>query len=163
MCEPEQLSRALPDEAATRATGAALARALLAAAPATFFVTLRGELGAGKTTLARAILRTLGVTGTVRSPTYTLLETYPVAGRHVHHLDWYRLGGLDDLEGLGFRELCAPGNWLLVEWPERLPAAAERADLAIELEYADVARRLVVRARTPAGRGVLAALSGDGA
>jgi len=163
MREPEQLTLALPDESATRAFGGALARTLGAVAPSAFLLTLQGDLGAGKTTLARALLGALGVAGPVRSPTYTLLESYPIGGRVVHHLDWYRLGGAEDLEGLGFRELCTAGHWLIVEWPERIPAVAAGADLAIELRYEGVARRLTALGRTVAGRRVLAALSEDGA
>lgn len=163
MREPEQLTRALADEAATRAFGTALARALTTVGPAGFLLTLQGDLGAGKTTLARALLAALGVAGPVRSPTYTLLESYPVAGRLVHHLDWYRLASADDLEGLGFRDLCTAGHWLLVEWPERIPEVAARADLAIALNYDSAARRLRAEARTEAARRVLAALSEDGA
>ena len=156
MREPGGLSIALPDEAATRGAGAALATALLAEAPPALFVTIAGELGAGKTTLARGILAALGVAGPVRSPTYTLIESYPADGRRVTHCDWYRLGGSDELEGIGFRELLASGNWLLVEWPERAPEVAAQADLELRLEYAGEGRRLEGRARTPAGRRVLA-------
>ena len=163
MRESEQLSRALPDEAATRAFGAGLARALVAVAPAGFLLTLEGNLGAGKTTLARSLLEALGVAGPVRSPTYTLLESYPVGGRVVHHLDWYRLASAEDLEGLGFRDLCTAGHWLLVEWPERIPAVAARADLAIALVYEGAARRLRAEARTMLARRVLGALSEDDA
>lgn len=163
MRESEQLTRALPDEAATRAVGAALADALVRVAPPGFLLTLEGDLGAGKTTLARSLLETLGVEGPVRSPTYTLLESYPVGGRVLHHLDWYRLASADDLEALGFRDLCAAGQWLIVEWPERIPEVAARADLAVTLAYDGAARGLRAEARTPAARRVLGALSEDGA
>lgn len=156
MRQPDTLTCALGDEAATTRSGAALAAAL-AAGPDGAFVTLEGELGAGKTTFVRGLLRALGVTGAVRSPTYTLLETYPALGGRVHHLDWYRLEGPDDLDGLGFRDLAGPGQWLLVEWPERIPAVAAGADLALTLAYAGTGRRLVARGLTPGGRALIGA------
>jgi tRNA threonylcarbamoyladenosine biosynthesis protein TsaE len=156
MREPRRLTLALADEAATRAAGAALAAALVAVEPASLFVTVAGELGAGKTTLVRGLLEALGVAGPVRSPTYTLIESYPAAGRRLHHLDWYRLTGADDLEGVGFRELLGPGHWVLAEWPERAPAVAAQADLALGLAYAASGRRLRARALSPQGAAVLA-------
>jgi tRNA threonylcarbamoyladenosine biosynthesis protein TsaE len=132
------LTLALPNEEATTALGVRLAIALRGTT-AGLFVTLAGELGAGKTTLVRGLLRQLGVQGAIRSPTYAVLETYPVAGGHVHHLDWYRLATVRDLEGLGFRDLLGAGQWVFVEWPDRAPAVAATADLCIELRYAPVA------------------------
>jgi tRNA threonylcarbamoyladenosine biosynthesis protein TsaE len=161
MRESDQLSVTLADEAATRAAGAALARALAAAGADSAFVTLAGELGAGKTTLARGLLEALGVREPVRSPTYTLVESYPAGGRVVHHCDWYRLSAAQDLEGIGFRELVGPGQWVVVEWPERAPAVATTADLALRLDYAPAGRRLTVAARSPTGRAVVARLAAD--
>ena len=155
MREPGQLTRTLNDEAATRAEGAAFAAALLATDPPAAFITIAGELGAGKTTLVRGLLEALGVTGPIRSPSYTLIESYPAGGRRLHHLDWYRLAGADDLEGLGFRELLGPGHWVLVEWPERAPTVAAQADLALGLAYEGAGRRLEARAATPRGAEVL--------
>ena len=107
----------LPDESATQRVGAALGRAL-GAHPG--FVTLAGDLGAGKTTLVRAALRALGHQGAVRSPTYTLIESYSLESLTVHHLDCYRLGGDDELDALGFRDLLGDGQAVLLEWPERV-------------------------------------------
>jgi len=157
MREPVGLTVALADEAATRAAGAALASALAAVAPPSIFITVAGELGAGKTTLVRGLLAELGVTGPVRSPTYTLIESYPAGPCRLHHLDWYRLTGAEDLEGVGFRELLAPGHWVLAEWPERAAAVAAQADLAVALGYAGAGRRLEAHAATPRGAEVLAA------
>lgn len=161
MREPAGLSRALVDEAATRSAGAALARAIDAAGVPGAFVTVAGELGAGKTTLVRGLLAALGVAGPVRSPTYTLVESYPAGARTVHHLDWYRLAGPDELEALGFRDLLGPGQWVVVEWPERVAAVAAGADLAVELAYAGAGRRLEMRPRTTGGRAIVAALAAD--
>ena len=174
MREPGALSRYLPDAAATRHAGAALARALglldgpdggprSPPGPAAqgLFVTLAGELGSGKTTLVRGLLEGLGVPGPVRSPTFTLLESYAAGPRQVDHLDWYRLSGAADLEALDFRELLAAGHWVLVEWPERVPAVAAAADLALRLRYEGGGRRLEVVPMSAPGSRAMAALEAD--
>lgn len=147
------MTLALADESATRRAGAALAAAL-GSVPGAVFVTLEGDLGAGKTTLVRGLLEALGVTGPVRSPTYTLVETYRAGGHAVHHFDWYRLGDAAELEALGFRELDAPGEWILAEWPERVPEVAARADLGLRLDYAGAGRQLELLPRTATGTAV---------
>jgi tRNA threonylcarbamoyl adenosine modification protein YjeE len=112
---------ALADAAATGRLGAALARALGEGGAVLY---LSGELGAGKTTLARALLQALGYAGHVRSPTYTLVEPYELQGRRVFHLDLYRLAAAEELEYLGLRDLDPAQDLILVEWPEltRRPA-----------------------------------------
>ena len=149
------LELALPDEAATRALGAALA----AAGPWGLCVHLAGELGAGKTTLARGLLRALGVAGPVRSPTFTLVEPYATPQGEVHHLDLYRLADPEELEFLGVRELGGPGRLLLVEWPERGAGVLPAPDLRIELGHAGEARRARAEARSPAGEAALGRLA----
>jgi len=124
----------LPDEAATLA----FARALAATAPMPAVVHLAGDLGAGKSTLARGWLRALGVTGTVRSPTYTLVERYPVPGGEALHLDLYRIGDIGELEFLGLDDVAA-ALWL-IEWPDRGAAALPAPDLRIELAQAGAGR-----------------------
>lgn len=96
---------------------------------------LQGELGAGKTSWARAFLRALGWLGAVKSPSYGLLEVYELPGVLVYHLDLYRLGDAEELEYLGIRDLAAqPAIWL-IEWPEKGGAYLPRADLCIRLSY----------------------------
>lgn len=126
----------LPDPEATDALGAALA-ATLPKAAAAVVVFLRGELGAGKTTCTRSFLRALGVSGLVRSPTYTLVETYELRNRCAVHVDLYRLSGPSDMEALGLREYLDADHIVLIEWPERGGAALPTPDLDIELRYAD--------------------------
>jgi tRNA threonylcarbamoyladenosine biosynthesis protein TsaE len=138
----------LVDESASQRVGAGLGRALTLQSG---FVTFAGDLGAGKTTLIRAALRELGHAGPVRSPTYTLIESYVVSAGTIHHLDWYRLADGEELESLGFRDLLQSNSSVLVEWPERIPAVAKRADLAVSLAYAGDGRRLSARALSPAG------------
>ncbi len=153
----QETTRVLPDEAATQALGAALA-SLLPRATGPLFVTLEGDLGAGKTTLARALLRALGVTGAVRSPTYTLVESYQTSVGEVHHLDWYRLADAEEVEALDFRGLRAAAL-VLVEWPTRVPVLAATADLAIRLVDRGAGRAAVLQAFTDAGQGIVDGLA----
>lgn len=146
------------DAGATSALGAALAAALPGDADG-LLMTLAGELGAGKTTLARAMLRAWGVTGPVKSPTYTLVEPYEVGGRSLFHFDLYRLVGAADLEALGYRELRSSGALSLLEWPERAGAAIGVADLACRIAWQGTGRRLDFAAATPAGQAWLDAFA----
>lgn len=127
--------------AATEAAGAALAQLLAGRGGIVF---LEGDLGAGKTTLARGFLRALGVRGTVRSPTYTLMEPYEVGARTVVHMDLYRLRDPQELWGLGLDSYSPDRDLWLVEWPERggnlLPAPL----LRIRLQHAGAARTLAI-------------------
>lgn len=132
----------LPDAAATERAGAAFARVLPASS--SLLLTLSGELGSGKTTFARGLLRALGVEGPIRSPSYTLVEPYETAAGTVHHLDLYRLRrGSAELEALGYRDLRALPGLVMVEWPERADDALGQADLAVTLQHRPVGRRLV--------------------
>ena len=129
-------ARNLADSAATEALGRALAATAPAAAPQPAIVFLGGDLGAGKTTLARAFLRQLGITGAVRSPTYTLIERYPVAAGEIAHLDLYRIADPEELEFLGLDDLAEHAHLWLIEWTERgaraLPAPDLRVALAVD-------------------------------
>jgi len=109
----------LGDEPATVALGAALARSFLATLSGGAVVFLHGELGAGKTTCVRSLLRTLGVDGLIRSPTYTLVEVYPCGGVLCVHADLYRLAGPLEVDELGLRDYLDGICLLLVEWPEK--------------------------------------------
>ncbi|HWN05762.1 MAG TPA: tRNA (adenosine(37)-N6)-threonylcarbamoyltransferase complex ATPase subunit type 1 TsaE [Steroidobacteraceae bacterium] len=143
----------LPDEAATQRAGASLARTLPDITRHNLLVGLSGELGSGKTTLARALLRALGVTGAVRSPTFTLVEPYETRRGVVHHLDLYRLEpGPAGLEGLGFRDLRGTSGLVLVEWPERAGEGLGPQDLRVGLELAGQGRRILLEAGTAVGR-----------
>ena len=138
----------LPDPGATEALAAALATTQ----PARAVVYLEGDLGAGKSTLARAWLRALGVTGAIKSPTYTLVERYPVPGGEAAHLDLYRLAGAAELDFLGLDELAADARLWLVEWPERGQDALPEADLRIVLGQHGAGRRARLEACTATGR-----------
>lgn len=151
----------LADEAATGQFAARLARALPSATPP-LVLYLHGDLGAGKTTLARGMLRALGETGAVRSPTYALMAEYQPAGMRVLHLDLYRLESPDDLPALGLADHL-PGSALwLIEWPEKgaggeLPAA----DAGIHLEPVGQARRACIVPHSASGARWAAAVAAD--
>jgi len=123
----------LPDAAAQLACGAALAPALAERAGAIF---LHGDLGTGKTTLVRGLLRGLGFAGAVRSPTYTLIEPYTIGAWPLFHLDLYRLGAPEELHDLGWRELFDDKALVLIEWPERGAGVLPEPQLRIELTMA---------------------------
>lgn len=143
----------LADAAATDDLGQRLA----AHRPAHAVVHLHGDLGAGKSTLARALLRALGVTGTIRSPTYTLVERYPLAdGREAWHMDLYRIGDPGELDFLGLDEGAA-SLWL-VEWPQRGGGVLPAPDLRIELAMEGEGRSARLLADTDAGQAWLQAL-----
>ena len=146
----------LPDAHATDVLGHALA----ATRPQPAVVHLHGDLGAGKSTLARALLRALGVTGTVRSPTYTLVERYPVPGGEAWHLDLYRIGGAGELDFLGL-DGDEASLWL-VEWPERGAGALPPADLRVWLQQQGPGRRAELEADSAAGQAWLAAVQETG-
>ena len=152
------MSAWLADAAATDRLGVALARTR----PGRAVVHLHGELGAGKSNLARAMLRALGVQGAIRSPTYTLVERYPLAsGGEAWHLDLYRIGDPGELEYLGLdgEEVVL---WL-VEWPERGEAALPVPDLRIHLAIDGVGRRVELEACSPAGEAWARAVARAGA
>jgi len=147
----------LEDTAATERLGEVLA----ATRPSPAVVHLSGNLGAGKSTLARALLRALGVQGAIRSPTYTLVERYPLDdGHEAWHLDLYRIGQAEELDFLGLDEGSA-SLWL-VEWPERGAGALPPSDLHVALDIEGQGRRVRLTATSDAGREWLARLPQGG-
>lgn len=144
----------LPDEAATIALG----RRLAAALPDGLVAFLHGDLGAGKTTFARAFLQALGVGERVKSPTYSLVEGYELGERQAFHLDLYRIADPGELEWLGLDALSDPAALVLVEWPERGTGALPAPDLIVHLAYAGAGRKALMEPRTERGRQVVARL-----
>jgi tRNA threonylcarbamoyladenosine biosynthesis protein TsaE len=139
-----------------RALGARLARAC----PPSCILYLVGELGAGKSTLARGFLHALGHSGAVRSPTYTLVEPYELSQRQVYHLDLYRLADPEELEFLGLRDWLMEDAILLVEWPQRGAGILPAADLTVTINYAGQARDVRLVAASTKGQEIVAALAG---
>jgi len=134
---------------------------LAATGPPQAVMQLQGDLGAGKSTLARALLRALGVQGAIRSPTYTLVERYPLDdGHEAWHLDLYRIGQAEELDFLGLDEGSA-SLWL-VEWPERGAGALPPSDLHVALDIEGQGRRVRLTSTSDAGREWLARLPQGG-
>jgi len=116
------------------------------------FIYLSGELGTGKTTLVRGLLRALGHTGAVKSPTFTIVEPYHIDSKRVYHFDMYRLGDPEELELLGGRDYFSPENLCLVEWPQCAAGSLPDPDLLIELQHAGTARKLSLSGLSEKGR-----------
>jgi len=146
----------LRDERDTESLGRRLARTL----PASAVVFLHGQLGAGKSTLARALLRELGVAGSIKSPTYALIERYPLPGGDAVHIDLYRIATVDELEFLGLDTLSTEARLWLVEWPERGAAALPPPDLEIFIAIDGDGRRTELRAKSRRGDEWLTAAGG---
>jgi len=142
-----------PDESSTRLFASQLARhPELAQA----FITLHGDLGAGKTTLVRHLLQALGVTGRVKSPTYAVVEPYELPGLNIWHFDFYRFADPREWEEAGFRDIFASSGLKLVEWPAKAAGLLPVADLDIAIS-ADLegARQVKLTAHTPIGAALL--------
>lgn len=122
-------------------------------------ITLEGELGTGKTTLVRGALEAEGVSSGVRSPTYTLVEYYPLPRFAVAHFDLYRLADPEELEYLGFRDYLNPQTLCLFEWPQRAAGYLQAADLEIKLDYLDEGRQLDLNAGSKWGQQVISRLN----
>ncbi|MBI2746775.1 MAG: tRNA (adenosine(37)-N6)-threonylcarbamoyltransferase complex ATPase subunit type 1 TsaE [Burkholderiales bacterium] len=134
---------------------------MLAAQPSlrNAFIELHGNLGAGKTTLVRHLLRALGVAGRIKSPTYAVVEPHEVPGLNIWHFDFYRFSDPREWEDAGFRDLFASPGLKLAEWPEKAAGLLPVADLAIELQVqADESRLALLTARTPTGAALLQGL-----
>jgi tRNA threonylcarbamoyladenosine biosynthesis protein TsaE len=141
----------LPDETATTA----LAERFAASVDGGLVIYLHGDLGAGKTSFARALLTALGVGERVKSPTYSLVESYRAGELAAWHLDLYRIADAGELEWLGLDALGDPAALVLVEWPERGTGALPAPDLVVELEHADHGRLARAVPHSDRGRSLL--------
>ncbi len=149
----------LPDEAATLALGAALAPAM---APG-LVVWLDGDLGAGKTTLVRGLLRALGDRGPVKSPTYSLVELHAVSGLNLYHFDFYRFNQPDEFLDAGLDEYFSSGDGAcLVEWPERAAPYLPPCDLHVRLRVHGAGREAFIEAVGERGGRCLTTLTNYG-
>jgi tRNA threonylcarbamoyladenosine biosynthesis protein TsaE len=146
--EPVQFSVFLEDEAATLAFGGRLGRTLVPG----LYIALSGDLGAGKTTLARGVLRGLGYEGKVKSPTYALVEVYKLSRLDFYHFDLYRFKDPQEWWDAGFQEHFGAGNVCLVEWPERAADLLPAPDMRIALRAERGGRRLEIEANSENGR-----------
>jgi tRNA threonylcarbamoyladenosine biosynthesis protein TsaE len=145
-----------PDEGATEAFAKRLARQ---PELANAFIALHGDLGAGKTTLVRHLLRAIGVQGRVKSPTYAVVEPYELPGLNIWHFDFYRFGDAREWEDAGFRDIFASPGLKLAEWPEKAAQVLPVIDLDISLStLANGARQATLVAHTSNGSGLLRGL-----
>jgi tRNA threonylcarbamoyladenosine biosynthesis protein TsaE len=142
----------LPDEAATLHLGATLGEILTQDLRPPAVVYLEGDLGAGKTTLVRGLLRKVGVGGTAKSPTYTLVEPYVVSGLNLYHFDFYRFSVPEEFLDAGLDEYFADCGLCLVEWPDRAQPYLPLADLHIRLLLDGAGRRAEIQSGSARGR-----------
>ncbi|MDD2883845.1 MAG: tRNA (adenosine(37)-N6)-threonylcarbamoyltransferase complex ATPase subunit type 1 TsaE [Dechloromonas sp.] len=151
----------LPDEAATQYLGSCLAPVM---APG-LVIFLEGDLGAGKTTLARALIRALGHAGPVKSPTYALVEVYVISSLYLYHFDFYRFESPEEFLDAGFGDYFNESTVCLVEWPERAAACVPSPDLRIKLLHQGNARVAHLEAASARGASCVKTLTsiwGDG-
>lgn len=147
----------LADEAATEALGSALAAAVRSSGRgATVF--LQGNLGMGKTTLSRGVMRGMGHEGAVKSPTYTIVEPYEHLEPMVYHFDLYRLGDPEELEYLGIRDYFGNSSLCLIEWAERGDGILPAPDIQVTLKPEGEGRMADLRPQTPVGKKLLDSL-----
>ncbi len=135
------------DETDTNDLGNALAASLLPG----LTIALYGTLGAGKTTLTRAVLRALGITGTIKSPSYSWVESYSLPTLIVHHFDFYRFRDLEDWEAYGFDSYFEPQAVIFIEWPEKVATLLPPIDLKLQLDYHDSGRQAAISPLTTLG------------
>ncbi|WP_237173730.1 tRNA (adenosine(37)-N6)-threonylcarbamoyltransferase complex ATPase subunit type 1 TsaE [Paracandidimonas lactea] len=153
-----EINMFLADEAATEALAQALAPMLCGTHPALAGVApggrihLRGDLGAGKTSFARALLRAAGITGRIKSPSYALLESYNLSNLYFYHLDFYRFSDTREWVDAGFREILRDDAVVLIEWPERAGGLLPPPDLDIALSYAENGRNAHLAAYSKKGQ-----------
>lgn len=149
----------LKDEAALLDTARALANGVKAhenaLAESGLTIYLLGELGAGKTTFSRGFIQQLGHQGHVKSPTYTLVESYELEPWQINHFDLYRLADPEELEFMGIRDYLGTHRIILAEWPQRGEGYLPQPDIIITIDYADTARSITLEALTERGRELL--------
>jgi len=141
----------LRDESKTEVFGQALATCLTPG----MVIGLQGEIGRGKTSLVRACLTALGVEGPIKSPTFTLVESYALTKMQIHHFDLYRLHSSFELEDLGFRDYVTATTICFIEWPERAALVMPLLDLIFQFELQWPGRRLLITAQTKLGEQIL--------
>lgn len=146
----------LPDEQASNKFAALIARCL----SPSLVMTFDGQLGAGKTTIVRAMLKCLGVQSAIKSPTFSLVESYSCAHLSIHHFDLYRIHHEDELEYMGFRDYFTPETICLIEWAENAGKALPNVDIRFKLTIKGAGREMQIIALSTLGKKILGCLSG---
>lgn len=150
------LAVSIENESAMEDLGAGLAASTSVSG---LVIYLLGELGAGKTTLVRGFLRSLGVSQTIKSPTYTLVEPYELADKKIYHFDLYRLVSSHELETIGFRDYCHEGAILLIEWPQKGAPLLTEPDLTLTINILQNSRLVEIEANNNRGNNALQILA----
>ena len=154
------LTQYIPDEISMLRFGKKLAETLLILpTQKAIMIYLNGDLGAGKTTLTRGMLQGIGHQGNVKSPTYTLVEEYNIAGKMIYHFDLYRLADPEELEFMGIRDYFETNSICLIEWSEKGQGILPEADLFVNIDYHDDARNIELVAKSKLGEEIIQALS----
>ncbi len=147
----------LPNESAT----IALAIKFAACVQAPLVLTFKGDIGAGKTTFIRALLRQLGVSSTIKSPTFSLVESYFCTDFQLHHFDLYRIHDESELDFIGFRDYFSVNAVCCIEWPQRAPSHLLRVDVELSLSIKGAGREMQLHPLSAAGALVLSSLTGE--
>ncbi len=137
-----------------------LAQQLAAHCTPPLVIYFQGQLGAGKTTLARALLRALGITGAIKSPTYALLEPYQTATMLIYHFDLYRIADAEELDYLGIRDYLQDDAICLIEWPEKGETYLPEADLLCKIDILADARKITLSSNNKKGLAIINQLVG---
>jgi tRNA threonylcarbamoyladenosine biosynthesis protein TsaE len=145
----------LDNEKASEQFGAQLASYL----SAPLVITLSGDIGVGKTTIIRSLLRNLGIQSAIKSPTFSLVESYFCQGLHVHHFDLYRIHNEEELEYIGFRDYFSNDNVCCIEWAEHAGKTLPPADIRFNLSIKGAGRELQIIASSSAGKRIMASLA----
>ena len=154
-----ELTQYIPDESTMLRFGKKLAEVLVKQPKDNAIVLyFNGDLGAGKTTLTRGMVQGLGYKGNVKSPTYTLVEEYNIAGKMIYHFDLYRLADPEELEFMGIRDYFSQNCICLIEWAEKGEGILPEADLLVNIDYYDDARNITLIAQNPVGEHILTQL-----
>lgn len=151
-----ELTQYIPDESTMLRFGKKLAEAIVRChAERAVILYFNGDLGAGKTTLTRGMVQGLGYKGNVKSPTYTLVEEYNIAGKMIYHFDLYRLADPEELEFMGIRDYFAKDCICLIEWAEKGEGILPPADLFVNIDYYDDARNITLIAKDALGEQII--------
>ncbi|MCR1836303.1 tRNA (adenosine(37)-N6)-threonylcarbamoyltransferase complex ATPase subunit type 1 TsaE [Rodentibacter caecimuris] len=151
-----ELTQYIPDESTMLRFGKKLAETILKChTERAVILYFNGDLGAGKTTLTRGMVQGLGFQGNVKSPTYTLVEEYNIAGKMIYHFDLYRLADPEELEFMGIRDYFAKDSICLIEWAEKGDGILPPADLLVNIDYYDDARNITLIAQNALGEQII--------